>query len=695
MSISPASLEIHVSRRGHEIYSVDLRYTSSAAPDISGELQDRIYPSSELIPFRPLGGTDAEIDPVAAGRQLSADFYADLQVGKGLTAVLAQLDAIPDCHLHVRLFIEPAAAELQLLPWEALRRPDDSGFLFLGDRISFSRYLAPSDDRRLEPHDGRSLSVSLLVANPLGVKGLREFPPFQSDGLEEAVRAALPGLEVRAFAKPGTATFKELIAQVQQGCDVLYLACHGAMAENEAYVWLDHPDGSADRRKVSDVIEQLRELRRRPRLVVLFSCVSAGDDATFAAALGPRLAEAGAAAVLAMRGNAPLDTTSTYLAAFFRELKEHGSVDRAASFARRSVGSLGDGMIPVLFTRLRTGRIWYKPGLLGDDGSSLPDKWPTIIGRIAGKQCTPIVGPGLLEPLLGSSREAARYLADKCAYPLSPDERDDLAHVAQYVATATDKKWPRTLLAERADKLLHDQLPDSAPETSFAARLEEAWHLLAARESVEVHKVLASLPLPIYVTTNSDHLLEAALRAAGKEPRSEVCPWKQRHLRGSERHADPPPPSPDRPLVYHLFGSDELGVEAPITEDEYFAFLMGMATERDLIPPAVRTALNDQTVMFLGFQVEDLHFRVLFRAIVQPANLENFKEWSHVAVQVDPEEARIIEPIRARTYFRRYFESLANISIYWGGVPEFIGELDRLWRAHVGEVQGSEVRGNA
>ena len=91
MSISPASLEIHVSRRGHEIYSVDLRYTSSAAPDISGELQDRIYPSSELIPFRPLGGTDAEIDPVAAGRQLSADFYADLQVGTGLTAVLAQL----------------------------------------------------------------------------------------------------------------------------------------------------------------------------------------------------------------------------------------------------------------------------------------------------------------------------------------------------------------------------------------------------------------------------------------------------------------------------------------------------------------------------------------------------------------------------------------------------------------------------
>ena len=41
----------------------------------------------------------------------------------------------------------------------------------------------------------------------------------------------------------------------------------------------------------------------------------------------------------------------------------------------------------------------------------------------------------------------------------------------------------------------------------------------------EPHAVLAELPLPIYITTNYDDFMAAALRRAGKEPRREICRW--------------------------------------------------------------------------------------------------------------------------------------------------------------------------
>jgi hypothetical protein len=49
---------------------------------------------------------------------------------------------------------------------------------------------------------------------------------------------------------------------------------------------------------------------------------------------------------------------------------------------------------------------------------------------------------------------------------------------------------------------------------------------------------------------------------------------------------------------------------------------------------------------------------------------------THVAVQIDPEEARILQPERARRYLESYFQG-ADISIYWGNAQDFIRELHR------------------
>ena len=52
-----------------------------------------------------------------------------------------------------------------------------------------------------------------------------------------------------------------------------------------------------------------------------------------------------------------------------------------------------------------------------------------------------------------------------------------------------------------------------------------------------------------------------------------------------------------------------------LTEDDYFDFLIGVTANKDLIPKPVRRALADSALLFLGFQLDDWDFRVLFRSI--------------------------------------------------------------------------------
>src|SRR3989442_10680508 len=133
------------------------------------------------------------------------------------------------------------------------------------------------------------------------------------------------------------------------------------------------------------------------------------------------------------------------------------------------------------------------------------------------------------------------------------------------------------------------------------------------RDEAEPHRVLANLPLPIYITTNPVNLLAEALSVAGdppKDPQVVLCRWKD--------EADWPPsiydrepdyrPSPERPLVYHLFGQVKTRDSVVLTEDDYFDYLIGVTKNDEIIPPAVVRAWSDSALLFLGFQVDDWNF---------------------------------------------------------------------------------------
>ena len=222
--------------------------------------------------------------------------------------------------------------------------------------------------------------------------------------------------------------------------------------------------------------------------------------------------------------------------------------------------------------------------------------------------------------------------------------------------------------------------PDLPPElrnngASLDQIIEAVGAIRRQRFPAEPYKVLASLPLPVYITTNWNNLLSAALKEAGKDPQIVLCPWND-YVEELQADFDPGfKPTPERPLVYHLFGKLSDPESVVLTEDDYFDYLIGVTRNKDLIPSVVRSALVNSALLFLGFQLDDWQFRVLFRSIRAQQGGELLGRYPHIGVQLEPEEGRIPEPVRARKYLESYFSTGANISLYWGRAEDFVKEL--------------------
>jgi hypothetical protein len=94
----------------------------------------------------------------------------------------------------------------------------------------------------------------------------------------------------------------------------------------------------------------------------------------------------------------------------------------------------------------------------------------------------------------------------------------------------------------------------------------------------EPHAVFAGLPLPVYLTTNYDDFMVAALRQRAKDPRREVCRWNSSpSMRAEPTVLDPAfVPTPANPVVFHLHGHIGLPESLVLTEDDYLDFLVAV-----------------------------------------------------------------------------------------------------------------------
>ena len=257
-------LEFGVHRREAETYTVELRVSR---PDSDAETRVSSRFPVDKIDLEALRRQKFDVE--AHGRLLGDCLFADSK----LRAAFAEARAVAEvgnAALRVRILVGPSAPELHALFWEALRNPDDGAPLFTGERILLSRYLSSADWRPVRRRAKAVLHGLVVIGNPTDVKS---FGLASLDVAAELARAkaGLEGIACNELASGGRATLDGLVQQLREGCDVLYMVCHGALVEGEAWLWLEDAAGKTHRVAASELIQRMRELRNVPALVVLAS----------------------------------------------------------------------------------------------------------------------------------------------------------------------------------------------------------------------------------------------------------------------------------------------------------------------------------------------------------------------------------------------------------------------------------------
>lgn len=288
------------------------------------------------------------------------------------------------------------------------------------------------------------------------------------------------------------------------------------------------------------------------------------------------------------------------------------------------------------------------------------DQWSLLLERVKDGRCTPFLGAGVNYRILPLGGEIAREWANKEKFPMK--SCDDLAAVAQYVAIKHDAMRPKELILKRLRE---------APVPDFT-KPDERLNCLRA---------LADLPLPIYLTTNYDNLMFEALSHTQppKHPRRDICRW-HRNLKslpsvlgGSSQYE----PTWANPLVFHLHGFDECVESLVLTEDDYIDFLVNISRSRKLLPSRIEESMTTCSLLFIGYRLRDINFRVIHRGLVQ--SMDGSLRRLSVTVQMTPPDDSLEDAGAAESYLTSYFDDL-DVQVYWGTASRFANELRDRWK---------------
>jgi len=670
-----ADLEVRILQRQDAGYPVEIT--------LAGQQEfPRGYLAADILPWAPSG------DLVADGQQLLDKLLADAALSSAWAEARGQAPK-----RRIRLRLDATAAELHTLPWELLLEGSAAQLgapimLSAQTDTPFSRYL-PVALPWSGAVDKRPIRVLVVISNPDDLESKYHLPPAdmtqETKSLEDAFAAA-KDLKIDFLA--ALVTLERLADKLREGYHILHFLGHGSFNAKraQAALYLQDADGHAQPVLDEELVSMLARQGVQLRLVFLAACQSAARSSADAfLGLGPKLVSVGVPAVVAMQDFVTVETARKFGAVFYKRLLEHGQVDVAVNEARSALLTAGrpDAAVPVLFMRLKSGQLWSAEADARGTvlGVSNPRAvWTDLIETIKKGKCTPIVGPRAQGRWLPTPEEVAQRWAETYGYPFA-DQEKSMARVAQYMATTLKeyrphREWLDTLAAQFTTRLPDELRPLEEYETLTELVHKVGWSGLVADDPNEPHRVLASLNLPLYLTTNCDSFMAEALAARpGITPAREVCRWNKdldglpSRFEGGSSYK----PAREAPLVYHLFGSDAEPRSLVLTEDNYLDYLIKIA-EKGRIPDYIRGVLASTSLMFIGYSLNDWEFRVLMRGLVATVNRR--LDFQDVAVQL--EGVGEADAAAVQDFLRKYFER-ANINVFWGSTAQFIAELREQW----------------
>jgi SIR2-like protein len=348
---------------------------------------------------------------------------------------------------------------------------------------------------------------------------------------------------------------------------------------------------------------------------------------------------------------------------------------------------------------------------LAKDASAKTGFWEDIMPRINQGIVIPIISNSFrVEEIFRDGGESAEVESDLTiyeqliaewagliGYPMN--DKEDLARVAQFflVEQKDDphartkyldflKSFLLTITSEDPDYAdLVERLKGQIQEQHFSEIVHQLDYPRFPEDTEDPLRLLARLPLRIFITTSHSDFLERALEAEGKGPHTQVCFWSGEIASARADHKPDPDFIPDimKPLVYHLYGLEDYPQTLVLSEDDYINFLISVMQDTNnlnpIVPLALRRAIGESHLLMLGYKLSDWDFRILFRFML------NFRkdEFSPrgLVIQLKKSEKTIEDLDRSLDYLGRYFDR-KKFDIEWSSAEAFIQKLWNDWNVY-------------
>lgn len=630
---------------------------------------------------------------------------------RGLLSVARQQEKRLRFRLHIS---SEAPARLHKFNWELLYDEREGRCLSRWRETAFSRYASvPLPVPSTKVKNPRLLVV---ISAPTNWEELKLAQIDREQVKKEITAALTPLAKFMPFEiLDPPATSGKIRQRILRGdIQAVHIYAHGLLVESpgtglsNAQLVLEQEDGKGDKLSeeiFSEIFAGLDELR----LATLMTCYGGVQtlDNPFGG-LGPALVRQGVPSVIAMRRAVSFVAAQIFTEGFYDNLTRYGQVDVAANEARQLVFlALSGGHAQpsatvvnsewsnsVLTMRLTDGRLWERqeqPTIRLTD-STTAVKWPSIIQAVDDRKVIPIIGPDLNRGLLLSNENvtelwATEYNYSKYNYP--SNNRNDLPRVAQFVEIMEDRGYPhgRLLSLMKEDLLTQQDVKERARmrKMSLTDVIREIAPRIFDQDEDSTYRILAELPFSAYLTSNFDGYLTAALewvRCSAKKDcvQRQRCLWRSNFdkekdyksyafLKGAE----------DKPLVFHLYGDDTNSAALVLTEDDHLNWLRAVSKDQWRIPRVMRASLTESLLLFLGFNVRDLDFRVLFKGLLDDLNEQLLPRIA--VLQIQPDEGSAYEAEAILNFLSKDCSNNLKIQLYPGSARSFLIELrNRLRR---------------